>query len=225
MTNSLTTTTGSNLVDWSADDPFTALANSISAPGMQGEPLKFSKGRWLTGRGKDEEEAGGKILVADLDNLMIGWRRWFDKKITDQVVGLVAEKFRPPSRNDLGDLDESAWERDANGNAKDPWSLGLYLRLVDTESEESFAWAATSFGAKKAIAELSRAFIKQRKKDPTRCVPVVKLEADFYRHKDYGRVDTPKLTIVDWRTSDNAAAAIPDPDGSDDADMGDTIPF
>ena len=105
-----TTTTSHAVVDWSADDPYTAIANSLSAPGMEGELIKFSKGRWLVGKDRDEHEVNGKTLVADLDNLMIGWRRWWDKKITDQVVGLVADNFRPPSRNAVGDLDESHWE-------------------------------------------------------------------------------------------------------------------
>jgi hypothetical protein len=224
-TNLPATITNNAVIDWSAADPYTALANSLSAPGMQGEALRFVKGKWLAGRGKDEEEAGGKVLIADLDNVMIGWRRWWDKKITDQVVGLVAESFRPPQRNALGDLDEAAWERDNNGNAKDPWSFGFYMRLVDPENaDEAYAWAATSFGAKKAIADLIRAFTKQRKKEPTRCVPVVKLNGDHYRHKDYGRVDVPALEIVDWRSSD-IAPAIPAWDGSDDADLNDDVPF
>jgi hypothetical protein len=190
-----------------------------------GTPLKFSKGRWFRGYGNDERPADGLELIADVPSLMVGWRKWVDKKIVNTALGHVAENFRAPSRNDLGDLDESQWERDANGQPKDPWSFGFYLRLVDPKDEESYQYAAMSNGARRAVADLIKTFTKQRKKDAAHCLPVVRLAADFYKHKDYGRIDTPKLAIVGWHDSGCAAAAVPDPDGSDDADMSDSIPF
>jgi hypothetical protein len=155
---------------------------------------------------------------------MIGWRRWWDKKVTNQVVGLVADRFQPPQRKDLGDLDQDKWERDNSGNEKDPWQFGFFLRLVDPENDDAYAWAATSFGAKKAIGNLLGALAKQHKKDPTCCVPVVRLASDFYKHKDYGRVDTPKFEIVEWCASE-MTPKLPAPDGSDESEMDDDIPF
>jgi hypothetical protein len=207
------------VVNW-ADDPFATLANNMSA--QEGEYLKFAKNHWTSG--KDEEPMDGKELVADLTNLMIGCRRWENKKITDQHAGLVADGYRPPQRNDLGDLDESKWEVDANGKRKDRWVYGFYLQLVDPVTGEAYVWTASSHGAKQEIGNFVRAFTKQRKKNPAYTVPVVKLASDYYRHKDYGRVDVPKLEIVDWRSSETVAA-IPAPDGSDDAEMNDAIPF
>jgi hypothetical protein len=202
-------------VNWA--DPFASLANSLSQPGMQGEPIKFSKGRWLAGRGTSETDASGKLLVADVENLMTGWRCWKDKRLTDQLVGLVAEGFKPPQRNELGDVDSSKWEIDSGGNATDPWQFGFYLRLTDPETEEAaFSWAATSHGAKRAIGDLARAYAGQLKKThPYRCSPVVKLASDFYKHRDYGRVDTPKLEIVDLRVDYPAISQQPDDYGEE----------
>jgi hypothetical protein len=205
-------------------DPYAELAASLTSPGMRGKPIKFVKGRWLSGRGNDEQDVGGKQLVADLVGLMTGWRRWWDRKVTDQVVGLIADKFRPPQRNDLGDLDEAAWERDSTGKPTDPWQFGFFLRFVDPENDEEFAWSATSDGARQEIGNLVAAFVKRRKKHPAECVPIVRLASDFYRHKTHGRVDTPMLEIIGWRAS-ASPPSLPAPDGSDDKEMDDDIPF
>src|SRR5262245_61913027 len=125
MNKELTTTSrGTDLVDWSNGDPFERLATALS---QTGTPLKFSKGRWFSGFGKDEESADGRVLAADMPGLMLGWRKWENRKIVNAAIGFVADNFRPPQRNDLGDLDESLWERDANGAPRDPWSFGFYL--------------------------------------------------------------------------------------------------
>ena len=214
------TATSTSLVDWS-QDPFEQIANTMA---QTGTPLKFSKGKWYRGYGNDERPADGMTLIADVQGIMVGWRCWKDRKIVDAAVGFVAENFKPPQRNDLGDLDESAWERDANGNPKDPWVFGFYIRLTDDDGE-AYVYSATSNGARRAVFDLIKEFTKRRKKDPAHCVPVVRLMADSYRHKDYGRIDTPKLAVIDWHDSGAAVASIPSPDGSDDVEMGDTIPF
>jgi hypothetical protein len=203
-------------------DPYAELAASLTSPGMRREPLKFAKGHWFSGR--DEQDVGGKQLDADLANLTTGWRRWWDRKVTDQVVGRVADKFRPPQRNDLGDLDEAKWERDSNGKPKDPWQFGLFLRFVDPENNQEFAWSATSDGAMREIGNLVDAFVKRRKKHPAECVPIVRLASAFYRHKMHGRVDTPMLEIIGWRAS-AVPSSLPTPDGSGDNEMDDNIPF
>jgi hypothetical protein len=226
MTSQLTVrnNAGTALVEVGFPDPYEALAANLSQPGMSGTPLKFSKGRWFSGRGNEELDVGGQQLVADLDNLMTGWRRWWEQRITDQVVGVVAENFKPPQRNDLGDLDDSKWERDPTGKPKDPWQFGFFLRLVDPETDEAFAWSATSHGAKRAVGDLVKAFTRRRKKHPAECIPLIRLSTDFYKHQAYGRVDTPLLEIVGWRASETAPS-LPASDGSDDTDMNDSIPF
>jgi hypothetical protein len=212
-------------------DPYTEFASTLTQPGMDGEPLKFSKGRWLAGRGNDEYKADGKVLVADLENLMIGWRKWQDRRVTDQRVGLVAEGYKPPPRNSLGDLDDQHWERDTSGKAVDPWQLSFFLRLTDEESEAAFAWTATSGGARRAVGELVNLFARRRRKHPEACTPLIRLAADFYRHQSYGRVDVPKLELVEWRATDQGLP-LPDRFGGPDpistgrsADLDDSIPF
>jgi hypothetical protein len=204
-----------------SQDPFEQLANAMA---QAGKPLKFSKGRWLSGYGNEERSEDDVELIADVPGLMAGWRKWNDKKIVGTAIGSVADNYRPPQRKDLGDLDDAQWERDHNGQPKDPWSFGFYLRLINPDDGEEYVYSATSDGARRAVCDLIKEFTRQRKKDPMHCAPVVKLATDFYRHKNYGRVDIPKLEVVEWRASDNAATP-PGPEGSDDADLNDEVPF
>jgi hypothetical protein len=226
------------VANWSPD-PFEQLANATA---QAGKPLKFSKGHWLSGYGNEERSEDGVRLIADVPGLMLGWRKWIGKKIVGTAIGSVADNYRPPQRNELGDLDDAQWERDHNGQPKDPWSFGFYLRLIGPDGEE-YVFSATSNGARRAVCDLVKEFTRRRKKDPVHCVPLVKLATDFYKHKTYGRIDVPKLQVVEWRAPDNAANTfsdgpsdpfgassldskqLPALDGSDDADINDEVPF
>jgi hypothetical protein len=176
-------------------DPFMALALSLERPDMDGEILKFNRGRWSAGK-DGERRMDGVKLVACVDGLTWGWRKWVDKRIVDQRLGLIANGSKPHIRAELGDMDEDLWPLNSRGEANDPWQFGFFLQLLDLEDRsKKFVWPATSFGARKEIGVLSKAYA-QRPASNAR--PVVMLEAGFYRHKDYGRVDTPELNIVGW---------------------------
>jgi hypothetical protein len=223
-----------------SQDPFEQLANAMA---QAGKPLKCLKGRWLSGHGNEERSEDGVKLIADVPGLMMGWRKWTDKKIVSTAIGSVADNYRPPQRNELDDLDDAQWERDHNGQPKDPWSFGFYLRLIGLDGEE-YVYSAISNGARRAVCDLVKEFTRRRKKDPVHCFPLVQLATDFYKHKIYGRIDVPKLQVVEWRAPpDNAANTfldgptdpfngstldnkqLPALDGSDDADLNDEVPF
>jgi hypothetical protein len=44
-------------------------------------------------------------LVALVDQLMLGWCKWEDKKPVDYHVGFVRDRFKPPKRSELRDAD------------------------------------------------------------------------------------------------------------------------
>jgi hypothetical protein len=176
-------------------DPFMALALSLERPDMDGEILKFVRGHWCAGKDGEKSMDGAK-LVAHVNSLMWGWRKWVDKRIVDQRLGFVADGSKPHHREELGDMDENLWPVNGRGEQNDPWQFGFFLQLFDLEDRSSkFVWAATSGGARKEIGALSRAYAERR--HPS-ALPVVILEGDFYRHKSYGRIDTPQLSIVGW---------------------------
>jgi hypothetical protein len=178
-------------------DPFEKVAQDEGA----GEPLKFNKGEWLSG----ESTLDGAKMTAEMPGLVVGSRKWVDSKIVAVDVGLVASGFVPKPRDQLGDTNENMWPIGSDGKPSDPWQDGYFLRLTD-EADKSYVWAATSHGAKKAVAVLCRAYARKR---ALGVIPIVQLEAGFYRHPKYGKVDIPVLKIVDWVKTDAQSSIAP----------------
>lgn len=226
MSNELVNGAGNSLpVSYDATDPFTALA---VAEQLKGRFLKYAKSRWTTGTGKDEVPMNDAELIADIANVALGWRRWEDHKPVEHRIGLLKDRYVAPQRNDLGHLDQSEWPRDNKGEPADPWQFGWHLRLVDPATGDNFVWSAGSGGGIKELEKLGAKFAKQRAIDPGRCTPLVQLATDGYTHRTYGWVPTPVLKIVKWLDNGDGApvAALPSPDGSDDAnDLNDDLPF
>jgi hypothetical protein len=174
-------------------DPFREMANAMrTKQAFDGTMLKFSKGAWTAG--KDGIDMNGRELIALVDRLMFGWVKWEDRRpIYD--VGLVAERFKPRKRAELGDLDRSLWERD-----QDPWQMTFILPLSSPQSDELFFYNTTSRGGRDCLANLQEAFADHREAYPDEAhkLPVVQLARDHYPHPEYGRVETPVLDLMYW---------------------------
>jgi len=150
----------------------------------------------------------GRQLLALVDRLAVGWTKWKDRRPVDYRVGFVAEGFRPPSRNDLDDLDESTWETDGKGQPLDPWAFGFHLPLLDTESAEQFIYTTGTQGGRNAIGELAQAYADQRAGGDN-LLPLVELGSDSYDHSRYGAVQVPLLTIGTWLEPPDAGRQAP----------------
>ena len=50
------------------------------------------------------------------------------------------------------------------------------------------------------------------KADPTKPVPIVKLQKDHYQHKSYGRIYTPVFEVVEWVSMDGTDEGVQEPD-------------
>ena len=68
--------------------------------------LKFTKGDWTLGEEEKAVPAEARF-VANLDEYYRGWVRWWDGKPTDHLIGRVVDRHRVPTREELGDQDES----------------------------------------------------------------------------------------------------------------------
>jgi len=177
---------------------FEAYSEAASRTKIVGKLLKFSKGEYLAGQDNNEVEEGTK-LIANMDELMIGWQKWEDGKPSDTQLGRVADGFRPPSRSSLGDTDESVWERDDRGAPRDPWQLTNYLILKEAEGDQVFTFTTSSKGGVSAIGELAGAYGKAMRQRPDE-YPIVALNVRSYKHsnKAYGKIFTPKFDVVGW---------------------------
>jgi hypothetical protein len=92
----------------------------VSAAEIAGTILKFAKGDFYAGK-ENEPVPFGTRFVFNPDLLAIGYLCWKGGKVVDAHMGLVAEDYRPPRRQDLGDNDSSMWEVDDKGVPRDPW--------------------------------------------------------------------------------------------------------
>jgi hypothetical protein len=81
---------------------------AVAAKAQELTLLKFVKGKYYIG---NDEVALGREYIAHVSQLNHGWVKFVDGRVTDQRIGTVAEGFQPPTREELGDTDESNGRR------------------------------------------------------------------------------------------------------------------
>ena len=215
-------------------DPFEVYADSIRPGYIVGKLLKFSKGDYLLGEGAEPVDQG-TVVVAAIDQLLIGWIRWENAKPAEHRMVLVASGQYPPLRHDLGYLDQANWEADNNGKPRDPWQYSAYLPLLSMAGD-LWTFSTSSQGGHGAIGKLSRAYAHHRRKAPDE-LPRISLKSDSYLHPDrqYGRIKVPLFELVGWEAKDRVVAALAETGLTPDelpptavdrsSDMDDDIPF
>lgn len=188
---------------------FEQYAEAANRNRIIGDLLKFSKGDWLAGRNADVVPMGTR-LIANMDDLMVGWVRWSDNKPGDSHLGRVLEAYQPPKRQDLGDLDEAEWDVDvATGKPKDPWQFSNVLVLKEQDGEQLYTFNASSKGAIGSVAALCGSYGKMMRQRPDE-FPLVELGFDSYRHsnKAYGIIKTPVFKVAGWAPKSGVVAAM-----------------
>jgi hypothetical protein len=193
-------------------DPFAAYGQEAASG--SGNFLKFSKGEWLLGQ-NDDEIALGRKLAANMGELSIGWIRWADGKPAERRMGLLAQGYKAEARDALGYTDQTTWEVDEQGKAKDPWNFTNELPLADPNTGEQMTFSASSKGGIGAIGNLCKAYGKEYRQQGDK-VPVLELGRDSYKHPTYGKTYVPVLTIAEW-VDDSTLAAAPAADEDEEA--------
>jgi DNA (cytosine-5)-methyltransferase 1 len=158
--------------------------------GFDGIMLLFKKGRWTAG--KDAIEMNDEELVALVDQSMLGWCKWEDRKPVDYHVGFVRDRYKPPKRSELGANDSSRWEK----RDIDPWQFTFFLPLADPDGS-LYIFSTTSRGGRDALADLQEAYADHEERDAGKA-PRVALSVGRYRHPSFGEVETPVFKIINW---------------------------
>lgn len=179
-----------------------ALAQSVAAAGANntGESyMRFTKrGSWEFGAESIEVEEGS-LWAINPAAFMHGWIAW---KQGDTGGGPKGERMVPatqpmPEEHELPDVD-GVWSK----------CVAITLKCTDGEDEGvQVVWKTNSHGGRKAYSAVLQAVIAQIGEDPEHPVPVVALEADSYKHKEYGEIFTPDIQVKSWATMDGVAAA------------------
>jgi hypothetical protein len=185
---------------------------AVAAEAQEMRLLKFVKGKWYVG---DDELSLGREFIAHVPQLAHGMVKFVDGKVAEQRVGIVADGFVLPSRDELGDIDSKNWETDHAGAPRDPWCHQYYLPLEDNDTGELFTFVTGSQGGNSAIGKLTSQFVRNARNG----LPRVRLATGSYKHKTFGRVEVPEFSVRGWTgASDNFA---PRGDGGSDEE----IPF
>lgn len=213
----------STAVSTGAENYFAAYGEAQTQRTIVGDLLKFSKGEWTYGQHGIELDEGTQ-LVANMDELLIGWIKWEGGAPVEHIMGKVVDGYRPPKRKELGDEDPRAWETDNQGRPRDPWQFSNYLLLKEGDGDKLFTFTTSSRGGLNAIGELCKVYGKEMRARPAE-YPVVALKVDSYRHKikEYGKIFTPVLAVVGWAPKADFVAPLAAATQEDGVDLGDTF--
>jgi hypothetical protein len=187
MANDITTPRNTEI------DPFAEFGDEFGGMAhIHGDLLRFTKhGKYKAGQEQEEIEEDTRVL-AYMPGLMRGYVKWQNQQPVRHVIGLVAEGFKPPSREELGDLDKSLWA-ELSGKPIDPWQYTAYLPMLD-DTGQLYTYVTASKGGLGMLSELSKKYAARRKMFPDD-IPIIKLGSRSYDHPDYGETFAPVFKI------------------------------
>lgn len=176
-------------------DPYAEYADEVSTRPFDGDLLRFSKhGEYKAGQEQETVDEGTKMLVY-MPGMKRGWVKWQEGQPVAHVMGLVSEGFKPPPREDLGDLDEDQWE-ELNGKPIDPWQKTNHLPMCNVDGQV-FTFITSSKGGLAEIGRISDLFSNRRRMKPDE-IPVITLQSRSYDHKLYGETFAPVFKVIGW---------------------------
>jgi hypothetical protein len=170
-------------------DNFTAAAGgTVSA--IVGERLRFTKGRYLVGKGDlDVLDPATTFHVLDVQ---AGWVKFVGGQPVDQKIGLpMVERW------ELDDNDPNEWPLGFDSQPQDPWSNQRYIYLLDPKTATDYTFITSSWGGRKAWEQLCRQVANMRAGHPG-AIAVIKPEIGYNQSQRYGQIPSPKFTIVGW---------------------------
>ncbi len=149
--------------------------------------MKMDKtGHWVYGADQTEVE-DDSLWAVNPFSFVHGYIAWGEGEV-------LAEKMVPVGSG-MPELDS------APPGAKKGWEvqIGCSLKCISGEDEGiEVRYTTTSKGGKEALTALACAIAAQSESDPAKPVPVVSLSKTHYQHKQYGRIYTPVLKVIEW---------------------------
>ena len=209
-----------------SDNPWLQVANERG--NTLGKILKFSKGVWEIG---DDEIPEGAQYIVLMDQVAREWVKFEDNVPTERLRFPVADGVLPTPREELGDGDQSQWKIGDDGKRCDPWTLQWQLPMLPVGAlGDLVIFTTSSKGGESCIANLCGVYGRSPRNG---LLPIVALKVRSYKHKTYGKIQTPDLPIVGWDNGGLPSAPLsapPAPANAADAKvidgfMDDEIPF
>jgi hypothetical protein len=170
--------------------------------------LKMTKiGEWVYGSG-ETEVGSDSAFVIDPMSYAQGYVAWYDGELIDEQM--AAAGAPPILLADLPALPTLPPTKDDPNGAQ--WAPQVAFALKGIEGAEDgvqLLYKVSSKGGRGAIAELLSKIIARGKAGEGDVCPIVLLETTHYKHKKYGKIFTPVLTVDEWTDMPEPAAAAP----------------
>jgi hypothetical protein len=156
--------------------------------GIAGDLVTFKKGDFVRGPDKTPVPKGTRFRPNPWE-FWWGWQNFEGGRVAGLKLCRVTEG-QPPSRNELGDLDETLWEAD-----RDPWQMNSRFVAQDMQGQ-LVTFSTQSSGGQRACKDLLKAYFADR--DHPDEWPVVEIGTGYFTSNEYGQIAKPVFTIVDW---------------------------
>ena len=149
--------------------------------------LKLSKsGDWVYGADETEVDDGSAFVI-DPATYAQGFVAWDDGELIDEKMAVSGQP--PVTQADLPVLAAGRWDA----------QVSFALKGIEGKEEGvQMLYKTSSKGGKAAIAELLSKIIARGQAGETDICPIVVLDKTSYKHKKYGKIFTPILTVDEW---------------------------
>ncbi len=150
--------------------------------------LKMNKmGEWVYGA-EEIEVNSDSVFVIDPMSYAQGYVAWSeDGDLIEEIMALAGQP--PITLAGLPKLDVGTWQV----------QVAFALKGIEgAEDGVQVLYKTSSQGGKEAISGLLSQIIARGRSGKTACCPVVLLDTSNYKHKKYGKIFKPVLTVDDW---------------------------
>lgn len=172
------------------DDGF-SVAEKSSETLISGKMLKFNDGRYTVDK---TELLPPNTVLAAVGSVTV-WVHWVDGKPAEHRITQSGQQH--PEREELPDLDESAWPPGLNDEPSDPWRDTRYLHLIDPQTGADYTFVTDSFGGRRAVHDLKSQIANVRFAHPNAVAIVQPASTTMKTH--FGLKMRPAFKVVGWR--------------------------
>jgi hypothetical protein len=147
-------------------------------------------GVWTFGMDGNEVGDDDEFLVHP-GGFVHGWVAWADT----ELPGVSAAKLGEVMTGVAKPMPEEPEETPPKCRA---WQTQMGLSLVAAEGGDQMTYSTTSVGGKRAVANVAGLVADKLMAGEVKCVPVVTLGCESYKHAKYGKINNPIFTVVRW---------------------------
>jgi hypothetical protein len=167
-----------------------ASATRLQSTDGDGDPfLKLAKsGDWIYGADEIEVQEKSQWLV-NPNTISEGFVNWGDGELLGEEMALMTGDAIVSHTLPIIAGSKRGWEK----------QLGIQLYCMTGEDKGTqVLYKTASKGGIKAVRALITAIVSQINSDPSNISPVITLDVDSYKHKQYGKIYTPELNLVSF---------------------------